>query len=268
VHLTLAEHRAEHGGLELSHSHNIIVFENWDKICEKLQKVANALGNETRDAIKKVIDDSKKISRPLYRLCVLLKSQRKLEGQDVDEIRESIFEISMYWRKLYPDKGIFLKLHHLEAHVLLFIIRYGFYGRGSEEGFEGKHPEINKIVTNIRSVACDKVKIGCMVKAYLLHLYPEFARELAEIDEAMTSKKRGKYKVSNRPKNILKIAIADPTDVGHGCLKLYNDKMIKNEWLDVYLYLLYHIVPSSWCVTFENDDSIEPKIKEQMKYER
>jgi uncharacterized protein YcgL (UPF0745 family) len=134
--LTLAEYRAEHGGLELSHSHNIIVFENWDKICEKLQKVTNALGNETRDAIKKVIDDSKKISRPLYRLCVLLKSQRKLEGQDVDEIRESIFEVSMYWRKLYPDKGIFLKLHHLEAHVLLFIIRYGFYGRGSKKALK------------------------------------------------------------------------------------------------------------------------------------
>jgi hypothetical protein len=53
------------------------------------------------------------------------------------------------------------------------------------------------------------------------------------------------------------------------CLKLYEDKIIKSEWLDIYLHLLYRIVPPSWCAAFEDDDSIKPKIREQVKkYEK
>jgi hypothetical protein len=242
--LTLAEYRAEHGGTELSHDHNIKVLEHWDWICETLQKAADALGDDTRDAVKKVIDNSKKITVPfLYTLCVLLKTQRKLEGQDVETIKDSIFEISMYWRKLYPDKAIFLKLHHLEAHVLDFIKRYGFYGRGSEEGSEAMHPEINRIFNTLRSVSNDEVKTGCMVKSYLLCLQPEFAGEVAEVEKAMTAKARGPYNVSNRPRSTLKIAIVDPIEVGNGCLQLQSGKIIKEEWLGVFLYFLYGIVP-------------------------
>jgi hypothetical protein len=269
--LTSAEYRAEHGGTELSHTHNIMVLEKWSEICEKVQKAADALGDGSQDAIKDIIENSNKIAYPLYRLCLLLKSQQKLGEPEIDEIRECIFLISVYWRKLYPGNDnflVFLKLHHLEAHVLAFIIRYGFYGRPSEEGFENKHPEINNIVTNLRSVSNDKVKMGCMIRAYLIHLHPEFARELAEIEKAMSGKKRGPYNVANRPKNTLKITTADPIPFGDGCLKLYEDKIIKCEWLEVYLHLLYHIVPSSWCVAFEDDDSIEPKTREQVRYEK
>jgi hypothetical protein len=79
------------------------------------------------------------------------------------------------------------------------------------------HPAINTTVTNLQSVSNDRVKMGCMVRAYFIHIHPEFVLKMAEIDKARRGKKRGPYNVSNRPKNTLTITTAEPIAFGSGC---------------------------------------------------
>jgi hypothetical protein len=47
--------------------------------------------------------------------------------------------LSKAWREVFEEANVFLKLHHIEFHVWVFVSLNQMYGRLSEEGFEASH---------------------------------------------------------------------------------------------------------------------------------
>jgi hypothetical protein len=71
-------------------------------------------------------------------------------------------ELSKQWPTVFPDKNVFIKLHHIEAHVIHFILMYQMYGRLSEEGFEACHP----LMSQIQSIVGKIVGTGQRINAF------------------------------------------------------------------------------------------------------
>lgn len=69
----------------------------------------------------------------------------KIEGERLDKLKHAIVSLSKAWREVFDTANVFLKLHHIEFHVWIFITVNQMYGRLSEEGFEGCHPLINDV---------------------------------------------------------------------------------------------------------------------------
>ena len=152
--------------------------------------------------IKVIMDESKEISKPLYWLSKFLKRQdKKTEDVIHEEFDPVMIAVSKAWRKIYKtfqddddSKGVFLKLHHLEYHVRNFMLRTGFYGRGSEEGKEQAHNEFAADQNIVSRMSCPVKRSKTFVRRQNSSVSPELASTL----QNMKGKKRGKYATSDR----------------------------------------------------------------------
>lgn len=254
--------RAEHSGFELSNDDGITALRHWNKICEATTGVYDANSNDEDEAkmakdIKVIMDESKEISRPLFWLSKFLKRQdKKTEDVVHQEFDPVMIAVSKAWRKTHKtfednddSKGVFLKLHHLEYHVRNFMLRTGFYGRGSEEGKEQAHNEFSADQNIVSRMSCPVKRTETFVRRQNSSVSPELATTL----QNMKGKKRGKYDTSNRRQRQRVETVTNniSRDVGFGYLEVDNRKMdtsflIKSLWKDVYMMCAYGIIPEAW----------------------
>jgi hypothetical protein len=80
---------------------------------------------------------SQLVSAPLLELSKILKSQDKIAATILDQVNKCRVELTKQWRTVFPDKNVFIKLHHIEAHVTHFILMYQMYDRLSEDNDDG-----------------------------------------------------------------------------------------------------------------------------------
>jgi hypothetical protein len=92
------------------------------------------------------MDGIRVIGKHLLKVATLLKSQKKIDGERLDELREAIVLHSLAWRKYMPSRPIWVKLHRLECHIMQFVETWGCIGILSEEGFESFHTFLNALV--------------------------------------------------------------------------------------------------------------------------
>ena len=147
------------------------------------------------------------------------------------------------------SKGVFLKLHHLEYHVRPFMIKHGFYGRGSEEGFEQAHNEFDSDAKIVSRMPCPVNRVNAFVRRQNSSSDPK----LIPILQGMEGKKRGAYQPSDKRKR-KRIGTVQQTaleDAGGAYLEAKDTKadrtyLIKECWKDVYLMCAYGVPPDSW----------------------
>ena len=97
--------------------------------------------------------------------------QEKLDDAKIQEFSLEVISLAKSWRevcKTFSDdddsKGVFVKLHHLEHHVRPFMIKHGFYGRGSEEGFEQAHNEFDSDAKIVSRMPCPVNRVNAFVR--------------------------------------------------------------------------------------------------------
>ena len=213
------------------------------------------------EAIQKIMDESKKISEPLYRLSKFLKRQdRKTPRMVYTEFDPVMIAFSRAWRDVYKtfdeddelSKDVFLKLHHLEYHVRNFMLRNGFYGRGSEEGKEQAHNEFAADQKIVSRMSCPVQKTETFMRRQNSAISPDLAPML----QSMKGKKRGSYDTTTNRRQRRRIETAinsSVRDAPGGFVEIDNQKMntsylIKSTWKDVYMMVAYAKVPDAWKI--------------------
>jgi hypothetical protein len=73
-----------------------------------------------------------------------------------DRIRQYLIEVFVAWRRYFPEENVFLKKHHLIAHVIFFIVEHESLYRQSEEGFESFQSLMDNVKTTFASVLPEK----------------------------------------------------------------------------------------------------------------
>lgn len=142
---------------------------------------------------------------------------------------------------------------HLEYHVRPFMTKYGFYGRGSEEGKEQAHNEYSADMGIVGRLKCKATRVSSFLRRQNTSASPEIATILQSLDP----KKRGngRYNPSNKRqcRRIEKV-YANPTrDAGNEYLEVEDTKvdgtfLIKKSWKKVYMMCAYGEVPEEWTL--------------------
>ena len=257
--------RPEHSGFELSNSDGIIALQHWNKICKATTAVYDVDSDnedEARmaEAIQNIMDESKKVSRPLFWLSKFLKRQDKKTAKIVyTEFDPVMIAFSRAWREVYKtfaeeedSRGVFNKLHHLEYHVRGFMLRNGFYGRGSEEGKEQAHNEFASDQQIVSRMNCPVKKTETFMRRQNSAVSPELVPML----QSMKGKKRGRYNTTGNRRQRRRIETVSNNsvrDLADGWVEVDHQKMntsylIKSSWKDVYMMCMYGKVPDAWKV--------------------
>ena len=254
--------RAEHSGFELSNADGIKALEKWDEICKY---TADSWSAESEDATERgiaqqiigIMEESKKVAAPMLPISKILKSQEKLDDAKIEEISLEIIKLAKAWREVYKtflddddSKGVFLKLHHLEHHVRPFMIKHGFYGLGSEEGFEQAHNEFDSDMKIVSRMPCPVNRVNAFVRRQNSACDPD----IIPILMGMEGKKRGAYQPSAKRKRrrintVQNSSVQEAEEDGYLLAKdtkANRTYLIKEGWKDVYLMCACGVPPDSW----------------------
>jgi hypothetical protein len=160
-------YRMEYGGRKLSHADGLKVLDIWDKIVDIVSSVYDPdnlePGTEPEPEIaqrlRSLMVASKMLARPILALAKRLKSQDGIDinrddnlTPELDRIKNLLTDVHIMFKRVFPFQATFPKLHHLEYHIIFFILLYGMFGRLSEEGMEAFHPRLNKIGHQLKSM--------------------------------------------------------------------------------------------------------------------
>jgi hypothetical protein len=214
--------------------------------------------SEKREAkrlkVNLLMEKAKKIATPLFTVAKLLKTQEKLGPSKIIELKESLARFYQNWLRLFPatDQHMFPKLHHLLAHILSFIIKYGLYGRISEEGFESFHTKFNAEKKILQAMGHNKQRVNTLSRRLQLNMKKEVQETLKtfETNKTTTKNRPTSYKVKNSATRM-----NDNQEVETSDLELLNgtyvftqsNGVIKEKWIEVYDLCVRGRVPSSWC---------------------
>jgi hypothetical protein len=263
-------YRKEYGGYQLSHRDNIQVLQAWDKV----RVVVCAAFDDDPDyqeLVRATMDKSEKLANSLLKLCKFLKSQEKCEADRIEAIKEAIAEIYYAWSIHYPRQECFPKLHHLVWHVVEFIREYEMYEIISEEGFEAIHPQINKIIKELKPMMNTKQRLQTTNDRLMSSLDSSVESITQEFKtrKASTVKNRPKeYNKQGRSRNAESGCIVytglqdDPDD--ENCLLLPQSKdLIKVSWREVFEFACYSKAPASWSKVFADCEDLGNVKKEE-----
>lgn len=260
-------YRPEHTGFELSNADGIKVLKYMDEICDVVSE-CYAEEPAKRDLVELIVKRLKAVATPLLPLCLLLKSQQIIPPEKQEEIRKQQCAVFAAWREHFPNKGVFLKMHHMVCAVPRFIGKYETYYRISEEGFEGVHPRMEGIKSNLKSMVSSEMRIQTMYHRFQVSLAAPVEAGKKKLDDNIKAGPRGRYaKVRKTRKeeslSFKKDVLREEPD---GYVHLVTGEVMKKEWLEVYALVQFGIAPEAWWNAFEKARALSDVTKEKLKY--
>eukprot|EP00797_Seminavis_robusta_P002421 Sro114_g056230.2 (665) ;mRNA; f:14108-16102 len=258
--------RVENSGFELSNADGIKVLERIDKIDERMKRVFD--NPQMQASIDHLMNKFVKMARLLYRMSVMMKSQKKWSTENCDQFESTSKEYAMLWLELSGEgdtqsnnPAIFNKLHVLVTHVPQFVRRHRMLGRCSEEGFESSHKCIESVRKPLKCMTSTEDRANTIYRRILLQSRPEIERTFESINNHYRNNKRGPY---NKDPSKMKTADAAKAAREVGCslslpegfLPSINGYVVKESWKDEFEYVCFSKVPQSWSKTFTNDERL------------
>ncbi|CAB9505323.1 hypothetical protein SEMRO_227_G092400.1 [Seminavis robusta] len=256
--------RVENSGFELSNGDGIRVLERREKIVERMKRVFDDNNPQMQQGINTLMDTFLKLTELLYRMSVMMKSQRKWPDLACNEFESAAQQYAQLWLSFAggneSNPAIFNKMHVLVAHIPQFVRTHGMLGRGSEEGFESSHKCIEKVRDPLKCMTSTEDRAHTIYRRIMLQSRPEIERTFEGITEHFTRAKRGPY-----TKNPSKMKTADRAPAGRdvdslslpeGFIQSINGYVIKASWKEFFEYVCFSKVPLSWSTVFRNDDSL------------
>jgi hypothetical protein len=266
------KYRKEYGGTSLSHRDNMQVLAAWDKVCKAVLVAFD--GHPDQQALVQIImDKSKKLAAPLFTLSKLLKSQQKCDDAWVEAIKDAIAEVYYCWVIDYPQQDCFPKLHHLVWHIIFFIVEHGFYGIGSEEGFEAIHPQLNKIIKDLKPMMNTEQRLQTTLDRLMSSMdsrVESITQEFNTQKASMAKNRPTEYKTQGRSRNKESGLIIDTglqADANDNFLYMPECKgLIKACWREVAKFVCHSKAPSSWSKVFADSEDLGNAKKEEATF--
>ncbi|CAB9516400.1 unknown protein [Seminavis robusta] len=268
--------RVENSGFELSNADGIRVLERTDKIAERMKRVFN---NNLRlqQAVDTLVEKFLAMARLLYRMAVMMKSQRKWSSQCCEEFHSAAQEYAMLWLAFTgeddsKDATVFNKLHVLVTHVPQFIRTHGMLGRCSEEGFESSHKCIESVRKPLVCMTSTEDRAHTIYRRIMLQSRPEIESTFESINSRFHQGKRGPYR--NKDPTKMKTADSAPaakpfggiSSLPDGFIESINGYVIKERWKDYFEYVCFSKVPSSWTTVFSEDSLLGEACRSKAEY--
>lgn len=263
-----ATFNAQHGGKEMAHKHGLQVLEQWSKVAVATVGVYTEDKNpDLRRALEELFQCVKRVADPLLVMSKILKSQEKIEGETLTNLRDAIVSLSKAWREVFEKANVFLKLHHIEFHVWVFVLVNQMYGRLSEEGFESCHPLIN----DVQQILAGMVSTQQRVKTFGRRMNVKSDDNVQGINDDVRNKLKGKprgtYKKTARSGDDLEyLTCGSIVKRENGYLVLSSGGMIPESWEDVFLLVAVNKAPEEWHRVFNDDDDLAEEKKQKAKY--
>lgn len=264
-------YQAQHSGFELTNKDGLKALDKWDDICESTALSYPRDSSTIQKQIVQLMKESKTIAGPLLQLSKLLKSQEKFNDQRLRTLKVAIARLSKAWRKALPGKDVFIKLHHIECHMLSFVMLYRMVGRLSEEGFEACHPTLNAVQKILKSIVNTQQRITTMGRRFNVRSDDNVQSVISEIKTKTQGPKRGKYnktinlRVSENLEHVecgtLRASIEYP---GHALIS--TGGLIPDAWVDVKLMAAFGRVPASWSNSFQACPGIGQSQQQKAKF--
>ena len=266
--------QAQHSGFELTNKDGIKVLAVWDKVCKSTAMSYPHHLDTIGKQICELMNDSKKIARPLLQLSKLLKSQDKFTDQHIRKLKFVVAQLSKEWRKVLSGKKVFLKLHHVECHILSFAILYRMVGRLSEEGFEACHPVMNAVQRVLKSIVSTQQRVATFGRRLNVRSDDKVQSVISDVNKKFTGPKRGTYNKTtinlrvSEELEFMECGTCTPSSEFPGFSVLSVGGIIPNEWRDVYLMSAHGHVPSYWSSSFQLDPELGSSQKQHSKFFR
>lgn len=261
--------RPERTGFELSNADGIKVLKVMDEIGDV---VSRCYGNEPakRELVKQVVARIKAVASPLYQLCLLLKSQKIIPPETQEVIRTHQCAVFTAWRANFPNKNVFLKMHHWLCGMPRFIEKYQMFYRVSEESFESIHPVMEKTKSNLKPMVSTEKRLHNMYRRFQVSLAAPVEAGKTKLQDKITKGPRGPYNASQatRRQESLTCAIDELHEEPEGYLRLVSGEIMKKDWLDVYALVQFGKAPEAWWNAFDVVADLGDLAKEKLKFSK
>ena len=247
IELSGARFRKEHGGMSLSNSHSLLVAEHHEKIAAAVDVVYQT-DPLLQGKVQKVMQVFRRLSRPAFKISIILKSQQKISVTTLDELKDAVCDFSIAFREEYPTRKPYPKLHWLECILVDYGMLHGFIGRGSEEGFESAHNRLSWVKKLLFSMPFMKDRGLKMGQRYQVSLLPEFDKIWFKLHPP--TKQRGAYNVRGRNERDSKEVhqLSDGSSAAEylqnfGLVRLSSGNYIYKSWNEKYEFAAFQSVP-------------------------
>jgi hypothetical protein len=262
-------YRAEHGGYELSNADGIKVLEVWDKIVGAVSLVYDCNGEKGRRVLE-LMEKSKKIAGPLLTISRIIKSQQKITGERLAELKRCLRLFSIAWRQGFPARGVWLKFHRLEHHIIQFIELFGMVGRVSEEGFESFHPLMNSLFNDGKSIVSTRHRVNCMGRKLHSGANADVQKIMVQVKDATSRPKKGPNRNTAAKRmgehgGDLVSSVLEEDEAGE-YLIISEREMIPKAWQDLFLLLTHNKAPREWSRVFRDHENLGEEIKVKLEY--
>ena len=217
-----------------------------------------------------MMEKSKKIAEPLLTISRIIKSQKKIVGQRLAELKRCLRLFSIAWRQGFPARGVWLKFHRLEHHVIQFIELFGMVGRVSEEGFESHHPLLNSSFNDGKSIVSTQRRVNCMGRKLCSGASADIQKIMVQVKDATSRPEKGPSrdaaaKRTGEDRGDLASSAPEEDEAGEHLI-MSEREMTPKPWQDLFLLLTHNEAPREWSGVFRDCKNLmgeEIKVKSE-----
>ena len=94
-------------------------MEHYEKIAKAVESTY-ANQPELQLEVLGVMKKFRKLAEPSHRVCTIIKSQKKVDGDVLNKLKTAVCDFSVAFREVFPDRMPCPKLHWLECIIVPF----------------------------------------------------------------------------------------------------------------------------------------------------
>jgi hypothetical protein len=262
-----------HGVHELTNALGIRALEQRQKIYDTVISGCNDIG------VAKVMDWWLSCANLLYHISIMLKSQDKLDEEDIRKLKDLVVDYVYIWKNqletyinIQNQNPIFWKMHMLCCGLIEFVVKTGMAGRCSAEGFENKHYVMNQIKRLMAPIALDKLrceKLSQRQQSCLIPGIAEVQNFFDKEDKRASTGIRGPYKSRGTRTKLLENLPLQATvekEAEDGYFVSSEENLIPTNLADIYFFMIHGKVPDEWAQTFHDSSSLGTKAANAAPY--
>jgi hypothetical protein len=169
----------------------------------------------------------------------------------------------------FPARGVWLKFHRLEHHVIQFVQLFGMIGRVSEEGFESFHPLLNSLFNDGKSIVSTRHGVNCMGRKLHSGADADVQKIMVQVKDATSRPKKGPnqnaaLKRMGELGGDLAASALEEDEAGE-CLIMSEREMMPKAWQDLFLLLTHNKAPREWSRVFRDHENLGDEIKAKLE---
>ncbi|KAL7540284.1 hypothetical protein ACHAWF_006640 [Thalassiosira exigua] len=251
-HIGGGEFMAEHSGYEQTNGRALNSLSKFDKIAE-VCKSAYPVEHPLHNSISEIFDSYADLARKLFRLCRLMKSQKRI---DTDEFDEALLDFILGWNTQFPGTPYFNKLHFVMVHLPDFISEYGICGRASAESHESVHARFSRLKQLVKRMVSVPQRYKTLFARSTMNLTDGVADVELQVKDKMTGNERGEYNTDRLTKMKdeveLSSSIFSGEDIvgGEPFLTIVGGGRIHKKFREDYLLVKSGRAPTAWGKCF------------------